>query len=92
MAAGRARLAARRDSAGEAIAWRGMGACLTASDPFPIFRRAPRRTSGADFGESIGSIGAVAQLGERRVRNAEVRGSIPLSSTTQRFAIIPWRS
>ena len=25
--------------------------------------------------------GAVAQLGERRVRNAEVRGSIPLSST-----------
>ena len=26
-------------------------------------------------------LGAVAQLGERRVRNAEVRGSIPLSST-----------
>ena len=26
-------------------------------------------------------IGAVAQLGERCVRNAEVRGSIPLSST-----------
>ena len=26
-------------------------------------------------------IGAVAQLGERRVRNAEVRGSIPLGST-----------
>ena len=26
--------------------------------------------------------GAVAQLGERRVRNAEVRGSTPLSSTT----------
>ena len=26
--------------------------------------------------------GAVAQLGERRVRNAEVRGSIPLSSTS----------
>ena len=25
--------------------------------------------------------GAVAQLGERRVRNAEVRGSIPLCST-----------
>jgi hypothetical protein len=25
--------------------------------------------------------GAVAQLGERRVRNAEVRGSIPLGST-----------
>lgn len=27
--------------------------------------------------------GVVAQLGERRVRNAEVRGSIPLSSTTR---------
>ena len=26
-------------------------------------------------------VGAVAQLGERRVRNAEVRGSIPLGST-----------
>jgi hypothetical protein len=26
--------------------------------------------------------GAVAQLGERLVRNEEVRGSIPLSSTT----------
>ncbi len=26
-------------------------------------------------------LGAVAQLGERRVRNAEVRGSIPLGST-----------
>jgi hypothetical protein len=26
--------------------------------------------------------GAVAQLGERRVRNAKVRGSIPLGSTT----------
>jgi hypothetical protein len=28
--------------------------------------------------------GAVAQLGERRVRNAKVRGSIPLGSTTPR--------
>ena len=27
------------------------------------------------------SLGAVAQLGERSVRNAEVRGSIPLGST-----------
>ena len=32
-------------------------------------------------------IGAVAQLGERRVRNAKVRGSIPLGSTT--FPIVP---
>jgi hypothetical protein len=28
------------------------------------------------------SRGAVAQLGERRVRNAEVEGSIPFRSTT----------
>ncbi len=28
--------------------------------------------------------GVVAQLGERRVRNAEVRGSIPLGSTMSR--------
>ena len=35
--------------------------------------------------------GAVAQLGERRVRNAEVGGSIPLGSTTRprRPACIP---
>ena len=31
-----------------------------------------------------GLCGAVAQLGERRVRNAKVRGSIPLSSTTSK--------
>ena len=35
--------------------------------------------------------GAVAQMGERRVRNAEVRGSIPLGSTThfREFLVIP---
>ena len=36
--------------------------------------------------------GAVAQLGERRVRNAEVRGSTPLGSTSvfkQNFFVIP---
>ena|GEM_PF-7073436 len=32
----------------------------------------------------IGDLGAVAQLGERDVRNVEVRGSIPLGSTTKR--------
>ena len=32
------------------------------------------------FGRSTGQFGAVAQLGERLVRNEEVRGSIPLSS------------
>src|SRR5688572_29656840 len=33
--------------------------------------------------------GAVAQLGERRVRNAEVRGSIPLGSTDDTDQSIP---
>lgn len=32
-----------------------------------------------------GTGGAVAQMGERLVRNEEVRGSIPLSSTTLLF-------
>jgi hypothetical protein len=32
-------------------------------------------------------IGAVAQLGERCVRNAEVRGSIPLSSTNSSLTV-----
>ena len=36
--------------------------------------------------------GAVAQLGERRVRNAEARGSIPLCSTnTQNNTLQGWR-
>ena len=39
------------------------------------------------------SDGVVAQLGERRVRNAEVRGSIPLGSTNfpSRAAVMPTR-
>ena len=32
-------------------------------------------------GGNLVKIGAVAQLGERHVRNVEVRGSIPLGST-----------
>ncbi len=39
-----------------------------------------RRTEGLRF-SAHGRDGAVAQLGERLVRNEEVRGSIPLSST-----------
>ena len=35
-------------------------------------------------------IGAVAQLGERCVRNAEVRGSIPLSSTNKKATHSGW--
>ena len=38
-------------------------------------------TGGLRFRRGSGGIGAVAQLGERSVRNAEVRGSIPLGST-----------
>ena len=32
--------------------------------------------------QPVAALGAVAQLGERLVRNEEVRGSIPLGSTT----------
>ncbi len=35
--------------------------------------------------------GAVAQLGERRVRNAEVEGSIPFCSTISIFRYVPDR-
>jgi hypothetical protein len=37
--------------------------------------------TGFQVGPKKGVSGAVAQLGERGVRNAEVRGSIPLRST-----------
>src|SRR5271163_4900464 len=47
---------------------------LTGCGTIPIVRRAR--------GEALKTRnGAVAQLGERRVRNAKVRGSIPLGST-----------
>jgi hypothetical protein len=36
----------------------------------------------------VGAYGAVAQLGERRVRNAKVRGSIPLGSTTDSVNLV----
>ena len=36
-----------------------------------------------DLATMIGHLGAVAQLGERRHGMAEVRGSIPLSSTPE---------
>ena len=71
----------------KAVTRSAAGVCLTVPDPFPIFRRA-RAGPAAPIGRiaqgriDCRAIGAVAQLGERRVRNAEVRGSIPLSSTT----------
>ena len=36
------------------------------------------------WAQPVAALGAVAQLGERLVRNEEVRGSIPLGSTTLR--------
>ena len=38
------------------------------------------------MGTPVGATGAVAQLGERRLCKAEVRGSIPLGSTTLGWA------
>jgi hypothetical protein len=37
------------------------------------------------------TFGAVAQLGERCVRNAEVEGSTPFRSTCRPLAIVSWR-
>ena len=51
---------------------------MTARGAVPIVRRARKRVADA---RGVVSLGAVAQLGERRVRNAKVRGSIPLGST-----------
>src|SRR5579863_7608069 len=52
--------------------------CLTEKAALPIVR--PPEPGCARCAPG-GAIGAVAQLGERRVRNAKVRGSIPLGST-----------
>ena len=41
---------------------------------------------------SAGSAGAVAQLGERRNRTAEVRGSNPLGSTNKTLVGVRYRS
>lgn len=46
--------------------------------PKPEFQVTMRHVIGLWFFKIFG---AVAQLGERRVRNAKVRGSIPLCST-----------
>ena len=57
---------------------------LTEKGRGPIFRA---RRSGVSAGRRIWC-GAVAQLGERRVRNAKVRGSIPLGSTNHLLRFI----
>ena len=56
----------------------------------PPSNRAQTEAAGCFFVDTSGAkatfrvpVGAVAQLGERCVRNAEVRGSIPLRSTLQ---------
>src|SRR5262249_21514836 len=54
------------------------GRRLTASYPITIVRAPPIRPRIEGYSTTHG---AVAQLGERRVRNAKVRGSIPLGST-----------
>ena len=56
------------DAAGAVQHATGAGGALDSGSASSIFRRLHG--------------GAVAQLGERLVRNEEVRGSIPLSSTT----------
>jgi hypothetical protein len=43
--------------------------------------RIARHLAGASLERRTGPYGAVAQLGERRVRNAKVEGSIPFRST-----------
>jgi hypothetical protein len=56
--------------------WHSCGGVSVYAGPTAIvFCRADRLIS------AVRRFGAVAQLGERRVRNAEVRGSIPLGST-----------
>lgn len=59
------------------------GGCKT--PPFPLCA-VPPHPALLDFfariGDRFGLYGAVAQLGERVVRNDEVRGSIPLGSTS----------
>jgi hypothetical protein len=60
-------------------AWRSTratSACVTHPD-YAIFYQA------AKLGELFPNCGAVAQLGERLVRNEEASGSIPLSSTNK---------
>ena len=49
-----------------------------------------RLARGEDIFRALALNGAVAQMGERVVRNDEVRGSIPLGSTSA-FAFAPFR-
>src|ERR1043166_3243117 len=52
-------------------------------------RWAPKGVKSAGAHRALNRVnGAVAQLGERRVRNAKVRGSIPLGSTIKVSQII----
>ena len=59
-------------------------ATLTAARPPHIFRPAGSVTAARRH--DIG--GAVAQLGERYVRNVEVVGSIPISSTNKNNSLV----
>ena len=60
---------------------------LTPRTPRRKWRPRWRAAQSRIFRALVGALGAVAQLGERLVRNEEVRGSIPLGSTSlRRFA------
>ncbi len=61
--------------------------CKGQNPPLPLTERQKRphcRPEAPVFKARVArnAIGAVAQMGERRVRNAKVRGSIPLGSTS----------
>src|SRR6185503_3117047 len=57
--------------------------CGSGADRFLDFYRAALRAWMGAAKEPLRRCGAVAQMGERCNRTAEVRGSIPLSSTSQ---------
>src|SRR5450755_4671492 len=56
-------------------------ASLTVCNPGPKWRQLAENRAALGFGAGGGSVGAIAQLGERVVRNDEVGGSIPPGST-----------
>src|SRR5664279_2923146 len=65
---------------------------LTVCNPGPKWRPLAENRAALGFCAGGGSVGAIAQLGERVVRNDEVGGSIPPGSTTLRPSGYAWRS
>ena len=56
---------------------------MVARPDAPAFTAEAVRFRSIEFNR-LGIFGGVAQLGERRVRNAKVEGSIPFSSTNRK--------